>query len=98
MQSAKLYWPSDVESKVNWAHVDRLLSAGAIASYLHQLGARGDRGTSLSCPLAGNGWRILRSKRYRVENGKLIEVPLTEAEQEFVRLFDNGAFPELAIE
>jgi hypothetical protein len=87
-----------IESKVDWDHVDKLKGPFAIARYLYDLGERGYVGSSHSCPLAGNGWRVYSTIRQKREQGRFVTVPLTKAEQEFVELFDKGFFPYLVCE
>jgi hypothetical protein len=71
------------------------MTADEIAEFMREEGRRGRRCSSIACPLADADWRILAKTRVHIGAGFLHEIPLTDAQQQFAREFDAGAYPEL---
>jgi hypothetical protein len=84
---------------MDWTEIDRLQTAEEIADYLRVRDVRGWREDVHGCPLArATGWHVgqLRRLRCSVVNSE-IEL-LTPAEQDFVKRFDAGEYPDLVEE
>lgn len=72
--------------------LDACKTADEIADLLRAKGIKGEKRELGACPLANaTGWLVSETKRFKrmgFKNSK--RIPLTKAEQDFVKVFDDG--------